>query len=229
MHGNTLAQSYANQCAEHQATTAAHFYNGRDQLTEINQAGCVRTFSYADGHGRLTSRTTPEQGQTAYAYNTNDTVQRVTDARGAISIFAYNGRGLVTNIDYVAAGGSVETGDVGLTYDAAGNRQRMTDGHGAVDYNYDQLSRLTWERRSFNGLGGAQYTINYGYDLAGQVTSIQNQWGSQVSYTRDHVGQVTGIQGAGSTSAPTYASNLRYRAFGGLRNQTFGNNHQLQM
>ena len=37
-------------------------YNVRDQLTGINQAGQTRTFTY-DGHGRLQTRTTPEQGR----------------------------------------------------------------------------------------------------------------------------------------------------------------------
>jgi len=36
-------------------------YNARDQITSTNQAGQVRSFAY-DGHGRLQTRTTPEQG-----------------------------------------------------------------------------------------------------------------------------------------------------------------------
>jgi RHS repeat-associated protein len=43
--------------------TTSYTYNGRDQLTSINQAGQMRTLEY-DGHGRLWKRTTPEQGLT---------------------------------------------------------------------------------------------------------------------------------------------------------------------
>ncbi len=57
-------------------------YNARDQITGINQAGQTRTLGY-DGYGRLSSRTTPEQGTTSYTYNPDDTPNVVTDARGA--------------------------------------------------------------------------------------------------------------------------------------------------
>src|SRR5205085_8147010 len=79
--------------------TTDYTYNGRDQIETINQQGLTRTFEY-DGHGRLSAETTPEQGRTAYGYDTDDTLPSTTDARGVVSTFAYNGRHLVTNIDY---------------------------------------------------------------------------------------------------------------------------------
>src|SRR6185369_17719478 len=74
-------------------------YNVRDQITEINQAGQLRTFAY-DGYGRLQTHTTPEQGATSYTYFANGLQQTVTDARGATTTFTYNNRDLVTNITY---------------------------------------------------------------------------------------------------------------------------------
>lgn len=38
-----------------------HAYNARDQITQSNQAGQIRSFGY-DGHGRLQTHTTPELG-----------------------------------------------------------------------------------------------------------------------------------------------------------------------
>lgn len=43
--------------------TTTYGYNERDQIADINQAGHPRSFEY-DGHGRLKTRTTPEQGAT---------------------------------------------------------------------------------------------------------------------------------------------------------------------
>jgi RHS repeat-associated protein len=206
------------------ATTYA--YNVRDQITEINQAGQLRSFQY-DGHGRLWKRTTPEQGQTTYLYNTDDTLQSVTDARGASSSFVHNSRHLVTNINYGVPAGVAATPNVSFTYDAAGNRTRMTDGLGWVDYNYDTLSRLTWEERNFMNVGA--YRLTYDYNLAGQLKSIINQWGSQVGYTRDVAGRVTNVTGSGQISASSYAQNISYRAFGGLKGMTYGNSRQLSV
>ena len=105
--------------------TTNYTYNARDQITNINQAGQTRSFAY-DGHGRLQSRTTPEQGTTTYSYNPDDTVNVVTDARGATTTFGYNNRHLVTSLTYGVPGGVAATPNVSFGYDAAGNRTSMT-------------------------------------------------------------------------------------------------------
>ncbi|CDM65424.1 RHS repeat domain-containing protein [Pyrinomonas methylaliphatogenes] len=60
---------------------------------------------------------------------------------------------------------------------------------GRVDYEYDVLGRLVAETRYFSELNGS-YTLQYGYDLAGELTSITNPWGVVVGYSRDQAGQV---------------------------------------
>src|SRR5436190_8428108 len=75
--------------------TTTYSYDARDQIKEINQAGQIRSFTY-DGHGRLSSRTTPEQGATSYSYNPDDTINVITDARQTTTTFGYNARHLVT-------------------------------------------------------------------------------------------------------------------------------------
>jgi YD repeat-containing protein len=79
--------------------STSYSYDALDRLVKINQTGLERTFEY-DGHGRLSKRTTPEQGQTTYLYNKDDTVQSVTEARGVVTTFAYNARHLPTAISY---------------------------------------------------------------------------------------------------------------------------------
>ena len=158
-------------------STTTYSYNVRDQLTQISQAGQIRSFAY-DPHGRLQTRTTPEQGATSYTYFANDMVQTITDARGATTTFNYNNRDLVTGISYGVPSGVAATPNVTFGYDAAGNRTSMTDGLGSVSYVYDQLSRLTSETRTFTGVGS--FALSYGYNLADELTSITNQWGAQV-------------------------------------------------
>jgi YD repeat-containing protein len=118
----------------------------------MNQAGQLRTFGY-DGHGRLQSRTTPEQGTTTFSYNQDDTINVMTDARGATTTFGYNPRHLVTGLTYGVPGGVAATPNVSFGYDAAGHRTSMSDGMGSVSYNYNNLAQLTSEIRNFTGVG----------------------------------------------------------------------------
>ena len=129
-----------------------------------------------DGHGRLLNKHVPEQNSgtaTVYAYNPDDTVYSVTDARGATCTYGYNSRHLVTSATHTLSGQT--TIAVSYSYDAAGNRTSMTDGLGSVSYGYDQLSRLTSETRYFSALWnsptGGNYGINYQYNLANELTS----------------------------------------------------------
>ncbi len=146
--------------------TTTYAYNANDQITEINQGGQLRTFEY-DGHGRLQTRTTPEQGSTSYSYFNDDTIQTVTDARGATTTFSYNNRHLVNSITYGVPAGVAATANVSFGYDSNGNRTSMTDGRGSVSYGYDTLSRLTSESRTFTGVGS--FGLTYGYNLSGEL------------------------------------------------------------
>lgn len=69
-------------------SAANYVYNALDQVTTITHEGQTRSFSY-DGYGRLSQRITPEQGTTTYAYNADDTLQSIPDARGAVSSYVY--------------------------------------------------------------------------------------------------------------------------------------------
>ncbi|MEJ7712978.1 MAG: hypothetical protein WKF84_24835 [Pyrinomonadaceae bacterium] len=169
-------------------------YNALDQMVSINQAGLWRAFRY-DGHGRLKERDTPEQGVTSYTYFNNDLTKKVTDARGATQTFAYNNRNLVTGITYGVPAGVAATPAVSFGYDSVGNRTSMNDGQGRTVYNYNALSQLEWEERYFNGIGGGAtpFRLSYEYNLQGQLTKITNPWNIVVGYTRNSVGEVTGV------------------------------------
>ena len=207
-------------------STTTYTYNVRDQLTQINQAGQLRSFAY-DGHGRIQTRTTPEQGATTYSYFPNDTVQTVTDARGATTTLSYNSRDLVTGITYGVTGAVAATPNVTFGYDSAGNRTSMTDGLGSMSYAYDQLSRMTSETRTFTGVGS--YTLNYAYNLASELTSITNPWGAQVGYGYDQTGRPTSVSGAGYAGVSSYISSLSYRAFGGTKQMNYANGRTLSL
>jgi RHS repeat-associated protein len=205
-------------------STTTYGYNARDQITGTNQAGQTRSFEY-DGHGRLKTRTTPEQGATNYAYNADDTTHIMTDARNVTTTYSYNHRHQITLLEYGVTGDptghTAATANASFEYDAAGNRTSMSDGQGSASYVFNNLSRMTSETRSFNGLT-TNYALSYEYNLAGELSKVTNQWNAQVSYGYDKAGRLSNVGGAGYAGVTNYASSLSYRAFGAIKGMTYG-------
>lgn len=210
-------------------STVKNTYNVRDQATLARQyVGADTSTAYQDtvmsydGHGRLLTKRTPEQtAATQYAYNADDTLYRVTDARGAYATFTYSVRHQVTNISYMAPAGITATGPITYAYDAAGNRTSMTDGSGSVSYSYNALSRLTSETRQFAGLTGS-YALSYTYNLAGELTSVTDTAGAQVNYVYDKTGRVSGVTGTAFGGVTQYLSGVQYRAWGAVKSRASG-------
>ncbi len=232
-------------------STVVNTYNARDQLTLVRQyQGNDQSSVYQDttldydGHGRLQHRHLPEQqldsnnsastDRTTWDYNPDDTIQRVTDARGAITNYGYNNRHLVNSITYTLLPGVPTTGPSGVAsaaattydYDAAGNRTSMVDGQGNVSYSYDQLSRLETETRHVSALSNSitsgNYTLSYEYNFAGALTRITDPFAAQVSYNFDLANRVENVTGSGFAGDSTYALDIRYRAWGGQKSVTYG-------
>ncbi len=229
-------------------STTVNSYNVRDQLTQVRRyvgaegSGSFQdtTFTY-DGYARLKTRHQPEQqvdptnsyssDHTTWNYNPDDTVQAVTDARGASQSFAYNGRHLVTGITYAVPSGITTIAPVqpvAYSYDAARNRTAMLDGNGRTDYSYDQLSRMLSETRQFNGVTGS-YALNYDYNLAGELKAITDPTGATINYGFDALGRVANVSGSAYGGVTQYASAFAYRAWGALKGLTYGNNLTLAL
>jgi YD repeat-containing protein len=210
--------------------TTVNTYNERDQVTQMRQYQGSETSGISqsttttfDGYGRLQSKHVPEQNAgtaTVLTYNADDTVATRTDARDAVTTYGYNGRRLLTSRNYSVPSSVAATPNVAFDYDAGGNRIWMTDGAGRVDYNYDTLSRMQWEDRTFTG--GGTYRISYDYNISGQVASVTDPFGSRIDYQRDQMGRVTDATGTGysddtGSAVSQFASGINYRASGALK------------
>jgi YD repeat-containing protein len=219
-------------------------YNVRDQLTQIRQyAGAEGSSTFQDtimiydGHGRLKTSHVPEQqvdpnnsnssDHTTWQYNADDTIDVITDARGATTTFTYNNaRHLPNTIAHALAGSAtiVET----FAYDAAGNRTLMSDSAGSTSYQYDQLSRLTSETRQFNGMAGS-YLLTYQYNLAGQLTMLTYP-GFNTSYTYDTTGRTKTVTGPPRwTGITQYVSDIQYRASDSYKTISYGSGTSLSV
>ena len=220
-------------------STAKNTYNVRDQLTQVRQyqgADTSATFQDTvltyDGHGRLSTRHSPEQRDasnqplsTTYTYNPDDTVLKVTDARTVYATFTYNPRHLPTNVAYTVPAtvtNVAATPQVTYTYDAAGHRESMTDGSGSVTYSYNNIGRLTSETRKFTDFPTATYPVSYTYNLIGGLKSVTDPAGAQINYSSDKTGRVTGVTGNAFGGVTQYLSNVLYRAWNGVESLATG-------
>jgi YD repeat-containing protein len=212
-------------------------YNALDKVTGVYEEGenvtaQTTTLTY-DGHGRLKTKQAPSQtSATTYSYNADDTPHSVTDARGVVSTFTYNNRHQTTGISYTTVTGIAHTANVTIGYDAVGNRTSMTDGSGSVTYHYDQLSRLSSEGRTFTAPPNEvappdTYILTYGYNLAGELTSIEDPDGNVINYVHDKTGRVTDITGTSFGNITQYATNIRQRAWGALKSASYGDDSSL--
>jgi YD repeat-containing protein len=237
-----LGRAYKTQILNWDGTvysTVMTKYNARDQVLNVKEyqgaetsnescptGTCLETYSTYDGHGRLT--TTKKPSQTApdvFSYYADDTVYTKTDARGVVTSYLYNSRKLVTDISYTVPQGSniSVTAPTHYTYDAVGNLTSMTDGTGSMSYQYDPLSRLTSETRTFTGLSGS-FALSYSYTLSGNVKSVSDPFGSTVNYGFDKIGRLNQVSGTGYDLSVPFISNVQYRSWGAVKEMTYGNN-----
>jgi len=188
-----------------------------------------------DGYGRLKSRHVPEQSagmSTTWDYNPDDTVQKVTDARGATTTPSYSGnnRKLVSSVTHALSGSPTIVSS--FTYDGAGNRTSMTDALGNVEYQYDQLSQMKAEIRTFTGVSNpsvsdGKFKLSYDYNLAGALKKFTDATNMSIVYGYDTAARINSVTGADGLYANVtqYANSFSYRAWGALKNFTDGTNH----
>src|SRR5207237_912508 len=128
-----------------------------------------------DALNRLSSVTAPLTRTTVYTHDLAGNLTALTDAQNRQTSYAYDPANELTGITYALT----STPNVTFTYTADGQRATRSDGTGTTSYTYDALKRLT---RTVDGAGHA---VGYGYDLAGNLTTLTYPDGAQVTRTYD--------------------------------------------
>lgn len=170
-------------------------------LTVTNPAGQT-TSSIYDQYSNRISVTDPSGVTTTFTYDFSGNMISQTDAAGKITTHTYNVLDQLTTV-------TDPLGDVAAyTYDPKGNRATVTDPLGNVtryQYNYnnqvtaviDALGNATvyeYGAGTCQTCGGGSdklssvtdtknQTIQYGYDLAGRLTTMMDQLGHMETYT----------------------------------------------
>jgi RHS repeat-associated protein len=208
-------------------------YNVLGNLLQVNQTGiAARTFTY-DSLSRLLTASNPESGSISYAYDANGNLSTKTDARGKVTTIGYDAldRALskaysdttpgVTNLyDAATVNGLTISNPVGRLVKAA-----TTDGLTATVSSYDPMGRIKnqWQCTPQN-CGTGYFSLPYGYDLLGNITSSGNGMGVTLSYSYPF-GRLTQITSSLSDwyHPTTLVSSMHYNALGAITSSALGN------
>lgn len=204
----------------------SYSYDVLNNLTQVNQGGQLRTFTY-DAKGRLKSETTPEAGMTTYEYTDFDAVSTRTDARGVVTTYTYGDLNLLTGVSYntTSAPGVAATAPVSITPKSAspgkGQIETMTDGAGSESYGYDSFGRLQSCTRVIDGIS---YQKQYEYNTANQMTLMIYPSGKRVKVEHDARGRLSAVKRVddSGTQLDTYLSGINYRVDGQVSSQNLG-------
>lgn len=185
--------------------TTEYAYDSANQQVSVQRPnGQVEKTAY-DATGNVKSQTDGLEHTTTYKYDPLNHLESSTDPLSRATSFVYDGagnltsrkdpKGRTTTYSYNAANELVKVGyseegtpDVEYGYDPDGYRTSIKDGTGESTYEYDSLGRLVGMK------DGGGHATAYGYDLAGNETSITYPNGKTVAREFDESGRLASVK-----------------------------------
>ena len=209
----------------------SYSYSALDNVTQVNQGGQIRQFIY-DSLSRLREARNPEQVDnngvmqpTVYTYDNASNLLSTTDPNLTAVSFTYDQFNRVQTKALSTGGVWTYSYDTGAN--GKGRIVSVTKGSEGYFYDgYDALGRVTASRQITNAGGTNQtYTMSYGYDLAGHLTSQIYPSGKEYKTAFDNAGRIGSVSRyINQAFDKTYASQFQYAAHGGVSQVIFGNN-----
>ncbi|GJL82988.1 MAG: hypothetical protein DHS20C01_26220 [marine bacterium B5-7] len=194
-------------------------YDINDQLTEVNAPGGAKTHYHYDDLGNKLEESSSDRGITQYSYDQAGNMTSLVDARGIVVHSSYDALNRPTAMDYP---GSDE--DQNFVYDNCINGKGrlcvINDPSGETRFEYDEFGNLRSEVQIRQGVS---YTTGYSYDDNDRVASISYPSGRVVTYHRDALGRITGIDTTQGDVTVNVLTHRSYNANHQFTSQTFGN------
>jgi len=210
-------------------------YDILGDLTGVLQAGLNQRSSIYDSLLRLTSSANPESGSFIYAYDSNGNVTARTDARKIATTYTYDVLNRVTQKSYSDGTPTAyfiydikpdwnvaQTNIIGRMTEAYTNQSELL----ASVFGYDSVGRVVLNNQVAgiaSPAGG--YTLEYTYDLLGDMTTATNGLGSVTfTYGYNSAAQLTGVTSSISDAShpSSLLSSVLYNAPGGLTSASMG-------
>ena len=128
--------------------------------------------------GRRISRSLPAGQSESYSYDAVGNLQSKIDFNGKTTTYVYDSN---DRLQSKTPDPSFNAPAVAFTYSATGKRLTMWDVSGVTTYTYDPQTDRLLQKQTPEG------TLNYTYDVAGNLKSLQsqNQNGASDAYTYD--------------------------------------------
>jgi RHS repeat-associated protein len=196
-------------------------YDALGNLRTVVQGQQTRSYSY-DSLSRLISAANPESGTVSYQYDANGNLTQKVDARNVTTSYSYDALNRAVSRAY-----SDSTPTVTYLYDTLTNgKGRLTSVSSSVSVysysGYDAIGKVTGSSQSIDG---QTYSMTYGYNLAGALTTETYPSGRVVTTSYDNSGRLSQITGQKTGEAnKTYASQISYAASGAITDLKLGNN-----
>jgi len=178
-------------------------------VTVIDAEDNETTYEY-DDMGRVISTTSPDTGTVAYVYDTAGNPVRKTYADGTAVENNYDPLNRLTATRF-----SDPSQDITYTYDGGtygmGRLNRMTDPAGSINFGYDTRGRLVEKTSTING---RDYTVTSTYTPNNRLSSITYPTGRTVTYPRNTLGKISGVETTHNGHTSTLINNISYLPFG---------------
>ncbi len=197
-----------------------NIYDVLDNFSQIAQGAQTRTATY-DGVSRLTTAKIIEVSaatNVTYGYDDDGNRTSVTDPRGTVN-FEYDAlhrlkikkHGLTLVAEYTYDGATADNGVGRLKTETDG---AASSGADKTDYTFDAMGRVKTANRT---VSSAVYAMGYGYDLAGNLTSLSYPSGRVVEYGYNPSGELSKVtDGTDPAARFDYVTGTVYSPLGPL-------------
>ncbi len=136
----------------------------------------------------------------SYQYDGNGNITKLTDRKGQVTTFAYDGLDRRTFVGFGTSGNTYSS-TIDYTYDAGNRIRQIVDSRGGtITRDFDDLDRLTKEVTPNSPMGG----ISYIYDDASRRQSMTVGSLAPVAYAYNNADQLTGMTQGSRSAALTY-------------------------
>ena len=180
-------------------------YDLAGNRTQVHTSGGVTDYSF-DERNRLETVSDSEQGTTTYSYDSESNLVETTLPNAIVESRTYDDLNRLTQIEQKA--GDTVVGRYQYELNEVGNRTSVTEADGRrVDYQYDDLDRLTQETITDPGSTNDGRTYSYTYDDVGNRTRRVDSVDGTTTYSYDDNDRLLEEVANGVSTVYTYDDN----------------------
>jgi RHS repeat-associated protein len=192
--------------------TTGYAYDTAGNVKQVTDPAGKATDYLFDDLGRLVKVTSPNTGVTLYLYDVaGNLTAKKEDATGTprTTLYDYDGLDRLTRVDFPSDADWLFSYDASAALNQKGRLSSVGNGTVTTELEYTDRGEIAVERTL---IGGGSYAVTYGYDAAGNLTSLQTPSGviATTAYSAGRPKTVTVTAG----SSQETIRNLAFLPFG---------------